>query len=241
MSFSQVFGGESNIKLFPFTAHTNDKISLQRGAKIFMNYCSGCHSLQFMRYNRMAKDIGITNDYGEVLVDVLEKNFIFTGVKIHQHIKSAMTEQESKRWFGVSAPDLTLVARVRGVRWLYTYLRTFYRDSKRPWGSNNLVYPDVAMPNILLTLQGDQIPIYREETVKGKKIQIFDHFDQRNNGRMTPQQYDQAVTDLVNFLAYVSAPMKAEQHSIGTWVLIFLIVFAIICYFLKREYWKNIH
>lgn len=233
------------MELFPFTAHTNNKASLQRGARIYMNYCAGCHSLHYMRYSRMAKDIGVTNDYGDILLETLKNNLIFTGSAIHSHIKSSMSEAEGKRWFGVAPPDLTLEMRVRGASWVYTYLRTFYEAPLRPWGANNMVYRDVAMPNVLLAMQGEQIPVYRSIIInsggKDKTVKVIDHLKIVKNGSMTPEKFDSTVGDLINFLSYVSEPMKSQQRSIGFWVLIFMVVFAVVAYLLKKEYWRDIH
>ncbi|MCW5589039.1 MAG: cytochrome c1 [Legionellales bacterium] len=236
---------ESTIALFPYKANYQDKLSLQRGAKLFMNYCSGCHSLGYMRYSQLAQGVGITDDYGDLHEDLVKDHLIFTEAKIHDHILTSMSNQDANIWFGTAVPDLTLVARVRGAAWLYTYLRTFYRDPNRPWGANNLIFPDVGMPNVLLPLQGDQIAIYREEVhqVNGetKTVKVFDQLQPQNNGSMNAEQFDQAVKDLVNFLSFTAEPMREQQHRIGIWVLIFLAVFAVVAYLLKREYWKDIH
>jgi len=192
-----------------------DKASLQRGAKLYMNYCAGCHSLSYLRYSRMAKDIGIVNTKGEIYDTILKQNLIFTGAKISDAILSAMPEKDAESWFGVKAPDLTLVARVRGVDWIYTYLTSFYADAKRPLGVNNLVFPDVAMPNVLVSLQGIQVPIYKKETkiINGQPVKenVITHLALEQKGMMSQHEFNASVNDLVNFLSYASAPEKLAR------------------------------
>jgi len=245
--FIPVWGCASSVSQIPLQkAHINlrDKASLQRGAKIYINYCLGCHSLTFLRYNRMAKDIGITGSDGKVNEQLVKENLIFTGAKVSDTILSAMPEIDAKQWFGVAPPDLTLIVKIRGADWLTTYLHSFYVDSKRPFGVNNLVFPDVAMPDVLANLHGTMRPSYRDKTeiINGKKVtvKVIDHLVLEKAGTMSPAQYDLAVNDLVNFLSYVAAPEKLQRESIGVWVILFLVIFAVIAYFLKREYWKDI-
>jgi ubiquinol-cytochrome c reductase cytochrome c1 subunit len=190
----------------------SDKPALQRGAQLFMNHCVGCHSLKYLRYENMAQDIGIVDMDGKVLGDVLKKNLMFSGDKETDRIDTAMSKQDGVNWFGMAPPDLSLVARSRGADWLYTYLRSFYQDDKRPWGVNNLIFPDVAMPHVLLELQG----------------------------KLNPQQYDQAVQDLVNFLVYAGEPVQETRKNLGVWVLLFLGVFFVFTFLLKQEYWKDV-
>ncbi|CAN5438725.1 cytochrome c1 [soil metagenome] len=219
-----------------------DKASLQRGAGLFMNYCLGCHSLQYMRYNRMAKDIDIVNKDGQVNEQLLKENLIFSDAKLADPIRSAMPPEKAKVWFGVAPPDLTLTVRVRGADWLYTYLRSFYKDSKRPWGTNNLIFPDVAMPNVLLPLQGEQHPVYRVVHKAGSSgaERVIDNLLLIDNGTMTTPQFNRAVADIVNFLAYVSEPERQERQYIGLWVIVYLLVLLMLLYSLKEEYWKDI-
>lgn len=205
----------------------SDYASLQRGAQLFMNECAGCHSLQYMRYDSLAKGIEITDENGKVLEQVVKDNLIFTGAAMSDPIKSAMRPVDGATWFGIAAPDLTLEARYRGVDWLYTYLRSFYVDPTRPWGVNNLVYPDVAMPHVLLNLQGEQVL-----TDTGLAI--------AKQGTMSEAEFDSAMADLVNFLSYVAEPVQLERRRMGVWVLVFLGIFLIFSYLLKREYWKNV-
>ncbi len=220
-------------------AHINlhDQASLQRGARLFVNYCMGCHSLQYMRYNRMAKDIGIVDGEGKVAENVLKDNLIFTGDTIFDTMRNAMSKADAKEWFGVVPPDLTLVARVRGADWLLTYLLGFYRDDKRPFGSNNFIFRDVAMPNVLLPLQGEQLPHYG---VDSNGHLYVDRVDLKSIGSMSSIQFRAAINDLVNFLVYVGEPAQLKRESLGIWVLMFLAVFIVLTYLLKREYWKDV-
>lgn len=205
-----------------------DYVSLQRGARLFMNECSGCHSLKYTRYDSMAKGIQITDESGKVLEQIVKENLIFVGKNLSSPIVTAMSPVDAENWFGVVPPDLTLEARYRGADWLYAYLRSFYVDPSRPWGVNNTVMPAVAMPHVLLNLQGEQIL-----TPEGLKLVT--------NGSMTPQEYDTAVADLVNFLCYISEPAQIKRREIGLWVLVFLGIFVVFAYLLKREYWKDVH
>jgi ubiquinol-cytochrome c reductase cytochrome c1 subunit len=221
-----------------------DKASLQRGAKWFMNYCSGCHSLKYLRYNRLALDLGIIDEIGKINAKLVKANLIFTNAKITDAINTSMSEKDAKQWFGDAPPDLSLTARSRGSNWLYSYLISFYSDPKRPWGTNNLLYPDVAMPNVLINLQGEQIPIYHDEiqNIDGKKqiVKVIDHVATTKPGLMSPVQFNAMVNDLVNFLTYVSEPEQTKRIQLGIWVLLFLVIFAIITFLLKREYWKDV-
>lgn len=200
------------IKLEKAPIDLSDPASLQRGAKIFMNQCSGCHSLKFVRYRGLAKDIGIVDKDGKVLDNIVKDDLMFAGNKLEDQILTSLNTEEGKKWFGIPPPDLSLVARSRGADWLYTYLRSFYADPKKPWGVNNKVFPDVAMPHVLLNIQLN----------------------------MSPQQYDIYIADLVNFLVYVGEPVQMERRRIGVWVLLFLGVFFIFAFLLKREYWKDV-
>ena len=224
-----------------------DKASLQRGAKTYMNFCMGCHSLQYARYGRVADDLEIPHD-------MFSENLKFdTGVKIGQLMKISMPEDQAKRWFGATPPDLTLIARARGVDWLYTYLRTFYADSSRPYGVNNKVYPDVGMPHVLLELQGMQscLPDLAQITNGGINGDGFAGsgvpeapcatFKLDGNGTMTGDEYDDAIRDLVNFLSYVGEPIQEERKRIGVYVLLFIAVFFVFTFLLNREYWKDVH
>lgn len=189
-----------------------DKPSLQRGARLFMNYCSGCHSLSYLRYNRMAEGLGLTSFSGQIDEGLLKNNLIFTQATIHDPIQIAMPAEDAKQWFGIVPPDLSLIVREKGSEWLYNYLRDFYKDDSRPFGTNNYLVPDVAMPNILVTLR-DEIPT---------------------------RQFDASLLDLVTFLAYVSEPTQIERYSMGFYVIGFLVILFLATLSLKRVYWRKI-
>lgn len=223
-----------------------DSASLQRGAKLYMNYCQGCHSLEHVRYKNMGGDIGIKDQEGEVLETIVQKNLNFVTDKVTDPIKSAMTKKQGEDWFGVAPPDLTLVARVRGKDWVYSYLKSFYHDESRPWGVNNLVFPDVGMPHVLHELQGTQIPHFekvRFEDDAGTfhEQKVVKRLELAEKGLMSDAEYDRAVTDLVNFLDYMGEPHKLERKRMGVWVILFLVIFTLFAYLLKREYWKDVH
>jgi ubiquinol-cytochrome c reductase cytochrome b subunit len=222
-----------------------DKPSLQRGAALYMNYCMGCHSLQYSRHNRVAKDLGIPED-------IYLENLLFDpDIKIGSLMTNAMDKADAKVWFGATPPDLTLVSRARQPEWLYTYLRTFYKDDKRPYGVNNRVFKDVGMPHVLLELQGMQEcasgpsagghgtvdPLTGEQL----KQDACGSFEIKKAGLMAPEQFDEAIYDLVNFLAYTAEPVKLERQRIGVYVLIFIAVFFLFASLLSREYWKDVH
>ncbi len=229
MSLScNLHAAETQVEMVKAPVDVTDYASLQRGARLYMNECSGCHSLQYTRYDSMAKGIQITDESGKVLDKLVKDNLMFTGDSITSPIYTAMRTQDAANWFGMAPPDLTLEVKYRGADWVYNYLLNFYVDKKRPWGVNNLIFPDVAMPHVLLELQGEQVL-----TPEGLKIV--------RPGSLTPEQYKQAVADLVNFLCYISDPEQTTRKEIGVWVLVFLGVFVVFSYLLKREYWKKIH
>ncbi|MEM1188741.1 MAG: ubiquinol-cytochrome c reductase [Pseudomonadota bacterium] len=222
-----------------------DTASLQRGASAYMNYCMGCHSLQYARYNRVAADLGIPED-------MMQGNLIFDpAVKVGALMDNAMDGDRAKKWFGAEPPDLTLVARARQPDWLYTYLRNFYQDDTRPYGVNNRVYPNVGMPHALLELQGLLACAPGEahggevEPISG--TEMAGHADEcgqlvvAEEGRMTIDEFDGRIYDLVNFLAYMAEPMKADRQRIGIYSLLFLAVFFVFATLLNREYWKDVH
>jgi ubiquinol-cytochrome c reductase cytochrome c1 subunit len=208
--------------------------SLQRGAGLFVNYCLSCHSANLMRYEHMGNDLGIDEK-------MVSENLIFTGGKVGDLMTVASAPADSMVWFGIVPPDLTVIARARGVDWLYTYLRSFYRDDSRHIGTNNLVFPDVGMPNVLWELQGVQEPVIT--TIKGhdgtevKEVGL----ELVEPGMLTPTEFDRAVRDLVNFLDYMGEPAKHERRALGTKVILFLLMFLVLAYLLKREFWKDIH
>lgn len=217
-----------------------DKDSLKRGAKHFADYCFSCHTAFFMRYNRIGKDLGM--DEAEV-----RDTFIFTRdkkgapTKYGDLMTVAMDEDFAKQAFNAPVPDLSLVARARGADWLYTYLRSFYLDAKRPTGMNNVVFKDVGMPNVLWELQGVQKAVYKTVEHEGEKVEQLDHLELIQAGSLNKEEYDAFVADLVNFMVYIAEPVQAERRSMGWKVLLFLAGFFVLAYMLKKEYWKDVH
>ncbi|MFT6987029.1 MAG: ubiquinol-cytochrome c reductase cytochrome c1 subunit [Psychromonas sp.] len=229
-----VFASADNIHLDKADYDLSDKASLQRGAKLFVNYCFACHSTGYQRYQRVATDLDIP-------ADLMKKNLIFTNSKIGELMVNSMDTKEGAKWFGNTPPDLTLEARLRGADWIYTYLRSFYKDETRPFSVNNLVFPDVAMPHVLEELQGIPTPIYETILVDGVEHKKIVALESNGEGEMSSDEYDKAVLDLVNFLVYSGEPNKLERQSLGVWVIGFLIILFILSYLLKKEYWRDIH
>lgn len=239
-------GHHGGAQLDPVHIDLHDKPSLQRGARLFVNYCLSCHSAAHMRYSRVAEDLGIPPD-------LAKQNLVFAGDKVTDLMKIAMLPEDAKDWFGTAPPDLTLIARAREPRWIYTYLRSFYRDDQAPKGWNNLVFPNVAMPHVLYELQGIQRPVFttKTETIRveqnGKRVEktverrVFDKFVLERPGTRSPADYDKDMRDLTNFLVYLGEPVKLERYRIGVYVLLFLLVFFVFAYLLKKEYWKDVH
>jgi len=234
---SQAFaagGGGANLEKADVDVHNQQ--SLQRGAKYFMNYCMGCHSLKFSRYNRVAQDIGLTEEQ-------VKENFIFTRddegnpTKFGALMKNGMSQKDSANWFGAPPPDLSLVGRSRGGDWIYSYMKAFYVDPARPMGVNNTVFPNVGMPHVLWELQGWQ-KLEEHDDGHGHKVQklVLDEA-----GSMNPTEYDQVVRDITNFLVYVGEPAQLHRKKIGVFVLLFLGFLFFFAYFLKKEYWKDVH
>ena len=214
---------------------TSDVRSLQRGARIFVNYCLSCHSAAYMRYNRLGKDLGISED-------ILKSNFMFGTDKSGDTMNIAMKNSDALNFFGVVPPDLSVIARSRGADWLYAYFMTFYRDPARPFGVNNLQFKDVAMPHVLWELQGFQRPVYNTVVHDdGTEARIIEQLEQGSPGKLSPEEYKDTVYDLVNFLVYLSEPAKFQRQKIGIWVIIYLLAFLVLAIMLKREYWKDVH
>lgn len=207
----------------------SDKESLQRGARIFVNYCLNCHSAALMRYSRL-QDIGLTEDQ-------IKENLLFTADKPGDLMKISMTRASGKEWFGAPPPDLSVIARSRGADWLYTFLRSFYRDPSRPNGWNNTVFTNVAMPHAMWSLQGDQLPVYGKE---GEQ-QTIERLELAKPGSVSPAEYNAMVGDLVNYLVWMGEPAKLQRKQMGLIVLAFLAIFFVVAYYLKREYWKDVH
>ena len=208
-----------------------DLVSLQAGARTFVNYCMGCHGAEYMRYNRLT-DLGLTEQQ-------IRDNLMFTADKVGETMKVAMTAKQGKAWFGVAPPDLSVIARARGADWLYTYLRTFYRDPKTASGWNNLVFPNVGMPHALWTLQGEKA-LKLVKTEEGGHENVAYQLTQLSKGAQDTVQYDTTVRDLVNFLVYLSEPSATSRVRIGIVVLFVLGILFVLSYALKREFWKDV-
>jgi ubiquinol-cytochrome c reductase cytochrome c1 subunit len=203
--------------------------SLQRGAKYFVNYCLGCHSAQYVRYNRLAQDLQMSE---QQVID----NLMFTGERPFDTMGIAMRPEDSARWFGITPPDLSLIARSRGTDYIYTFLRSFYVSPDRPTGVDNVVLPGTAMPHVLWQLQGTQRAVFEEHD----GVEAFGHFEQVTPGDLSADEYDEVVRDIVNFLDYISEPIKLQRQQLGIRVIGFLLVFLLIAYMLKREIWKDV-
>jgi ubiquinol-cytochrome c reductase cytochrome c1 subunit len=215
-------------------ADINDLGSLQRGARNFVNYCSGCHSLKYLRYNRMAKDL-------EIPESELPANLMFTSAKPFDTFDTSMPA-DSEAWFGKQPPDLSLMARARSVDYICALLKGFYVDKTRPLGTNNLILPGAAMPDVLAELQGLQKPVFKSETdERGNANMVLEKVEQMTPGAMKPEEYDQFVRDTANFLDYAGEPIKAKRQGMGVFVILFLLVFFAFAYMLKKEYWKDVH
>ena len=206
-----------------------DYASIQRGARIFTNYCLSCHSANYMRYETL-QQVGLTQDQ-------IKDNLMFTTKNIGNTMKIAMRPDDAKKWFGIAPPDLSVIARSRTPDWIYTYLRSFYRDDNRPTGWNNTVYPNVAMPDVLYGLQGQQILKESAQGAADGKPELVLAVP----GRLSPAEYNATVGDLVNYLTWMAEPDKIQHMELGVFVLLFLGLFFILTYYLKKEFWKDIH
>lgn len=231
MSLTLSFGARASegVKLQKANIDLTDNISLLRGAKHFVTYCLGCHSAKHMRYLRIARDLGIDEK-------IMLKDIAPEGASIYDQLHSAMNKHDAEKWFGTQPPDLSLIARSRGPDWLYSYLKSYYTDPKRPFGVNNTIFEDTAMPNPFWQLQGEQHAVQRKT--------IWGHYTEltlQEEGLLSEKEFDLVVNDLVNFLVYVGEPVQLERQKMGKYVLFFLFMFLIISYLLKKEYWKDVH
>jgi ubiquinol-cytochrome c reductase cytochrome c1 subunit len=233
------FGGAANALaeegagLQASDVHLDDRASLQRGAALFMNYCSGCHSLQYLRYSRLGDDLGLSEDE-------VTRNLNFTGVKNGDKIRVAMSPADATAWFGKAPPDLSLEGRARGADWIYTYLKSFYVDESRPSGWNNKLLPGASMPHVLWQLQGLQLPVMGAAPKGGGEAQV-ESFKLAQKGSQSEAEYDQTARDITAFLQYAGEPAALERESMGVWVVLFLGVFTFLAWLLKHEYWQDVH
>jgi ubiquinol-cytochrome c reductase cytochrome c1 subunit len=261
MPFAGHAAGGPAVELEDANIDLNNHAAIQRGAKYVVNYCMGCHSTQYVRYKQMT-EVGLTED------DIKENLMFADGKKVGDLMTIAMPEKSAANWFGAAAPDLTLTARIKsgGADWIYTYLKGFYTDPSRPLGVNNTVFPNVGMPHVLWDLQGIQDPVYRYEahrdghamasfdTEAGAAAfiaeqgegdfrieRVVDSLELVQPGSLTPAEYDQVARDIATYLTYISEPVKLDRQRIGVWVMLFLVVFTVLAYLMKKEWWKDVH
>jgi ubiquinol-cytochrome c reductase cytochrome c1 subunit len=250
-------GGGPNPFVVPSNADVTNDAAIQRGAKYFANYCMGCHSAKYVRYQLM-KEVGLSEDQ-------IKENLIFDGSKPGGLMTIAMTNKDAGDWFGAPAPDLTLESRLRkGPDWIYSYLKGFYTDSSRPMGVNNTVFKNVGMPNVLWELEGIKEAVYRYEVrqeghtvatfdneaeaaakakeIEGAKLEkVVDHLVQVQPGKLSAAEFDQVARDLATYMAYISEPIAEERKQMGVWVILFLTFFTVLAYLMKKEWWKDVH
>ncbi len=226
------FANEEGVKVDKAPVNVQDYASIQRGAQLFSNYCLTCHSANYMRYNRM-HDIGLTDDE-------IKNNLMFAAEKVGETMHVSMRPEEAAKWFGAAPPDLSVISRSRGADWLYTYLRSFYVDPSRPTGWNNTVFKNVGMPFVLYGLQGEQELQVEKKMEHGKEVEE-EKLVLTKPGTMTQPEYDRAVADLVNYLVWMGEPSQSERKHLGIYVMAFLAFFFVVAYFLKKEFWKDIH
>lgn len=228
------FAAGAAVQLDRAPVNLNDQESLQRGAAVFVNYCLSCHSAGYMRYNRM-QDIGLTEAQ-------IKDNLLFAAAKPGELMHVAMRVDDAKSWFGAPPPDLSVITRSRGPDWVYTYLRSFYRDDTRATGWNNTVFDKVGMPHVMHDLQGHLVPVYHTtQGADGKAHTVIDRFELAKPGVLTLAEYDAMVGDLVNYLDWMGEPAKGKRMTTGLFVLLFLGVFFIIAFYLKKDFWKGLH
>ncbi len=227
--------GGYDIKLDHYDYSDKDRNSLQSGAQLFVNYCLSCHSAHFMRYNRMARDLGIPEE-------VVRDNMIFDDRKVADPMTTTFSKEDGEAWFGIAPPDLTLIGKLRDPDWLYTFLRSFYQDDSTVSGWNNSVFPNVAMPHVMWTKQGIQRPIYTTSVDDaGYETRKITGFELVREGTMTQEEFDHAMEDLTNFLYYMAEPNRQDRIRWGVWTMFFLLIFAVLAWFLKKEYWRDVH
>ncbi len=223
------FASGASVHLDKAPVNLSDQDSLQRGARVFVNYCLNCHSAVSMRYSRM-EDLGLTENQ-------IKDNLMFAAEKPGETMKVGMTKADGKAWFGATPPDLSVIARSRGADWLYTYLRGFYRDDTRATGWNNTVFDKVGMPHVMWSLQGEMAPVYK----KDGEHEVIERLELAKPGSVTLAEYDAMVGDLVNYLVWMGEPAQLQRKQLGVIVLLFLAVFFVVAYYLKKEFWKDIH
>jgi ubiquinol-cytochrome c reductase cytochrome c1 subunit len=230
---SSFAAGDGAIRLKPADNDVSDTESLQRGARNFMNFCSGCHSAKYVRFNRMGRDLGLTEEQ-------LIENLMFNAEVPHDTIQRTMTDEDAIRWFGKPPPDLSVTPRSRGIDYVFTFLQSFYVAPESPTGVDNILLPGTSMPDVLWEMQGYQKAIFEEhESETGTEL-IFERFEAVTDGNMSDEEFQMFVRDTVNFLDYMSEPAQLKRKAIGVWVLMFLAVFLVLSYMLKKQIWKDV-
>lgn len=228
------WGAGPQVKLDQAQTDVANVQMLQRGARMYVNYCGSCHSAQYLRYRRIMEDLELTEAQ-------VNEHLIFSNAKIGETMTIAMRAEDQREWFGAPAPDLSLISRSRGSDWLYTYLKSFYLDPDRPLGWNNTVFPQVSMPNPLWELQGIQEPVYETKVdERGDAREVVAGLRLTRPGSQSAAEFDDAVRDLVTFLEYMGEPAKMKRESVGIWVLLYLVLFTFLAYLLKLEYWRDV-
>ena len=234
LAFAAEAFAASKVALEPANIDPDNIASLQRGARNFMNYCSGCHGAQYVRYNTIGEALELSE---EQLVD----NLMFNAEKTFETIRAAMPAEDGERWFGVAPPDLSLTARAKTPDYIYTFLKSYYIEADSPTGVNNLVLAGTAMPHVLGGLQGFQRGLFTEHTDEsGITTQHFEGFEMAVPGSLSAEEYDEFVRDTVNFLAYIAEPIRSDRRRLGVWVMMYLIVFLVIASMLKKQIWKDV-
>jgi len=257
LPLSALAAGGGHVKLEKANIDLTNEAAIQRGAKYFTNYCMGCHSAKYARYKLMT-NVGLSEDQ-------IRENLIFSDSKVGDLMTIAMPSTYGAQAFGAPAPDLTLEGRLRSPDWIYTYLKSFYTDSSRPTGVNNTVFPNVAMPNILWQLEGIKAPEYQYQVHEGVKVldsfetqaeadamvkaggpglkveKVVHGFDKTAPGALSEAEFDQVARDLSTYLAYIAEPSQLERQRMGVWVLLFLVIFTVLAYMMKKEWWKDVH
>ena len=233
--FNLSFHANTSVKLSEIYVDLEDVASIKRGSRVFFDYCQGCHSLKYMRYTDLAEGLNIDGNASSTLI---REHFLHSTDVISETsaILSSITKESAAKWFGKVPPDLSLVSRYRSPNWIYTYMKAFYKDSSRPWGVNNVVFPDVGMPHVLLSLQGVQV--LKENASHYPNIENM--FYLTENGILSKEKYDLLVKDLVNFLSYVGEPTKTKREELGLFVVIFLVALSVLLYFIKKYYWEDV-
>ena len=236
LTMNAVHASSSSFPLDAAPKRVNSEAALQNGAKLFVNYCLNCHGAVSMRYNRL-RDIGLTDEQ-------IKQNLLFSGEKVGDMMTVAISPKDAKAWFGAMPPDLSVIARAKGADYLYTYLRTFYKDDTKATGWNNMAFPSVGMPHVMWELQGVRTAKYAEEKDPHdatKTVHVFKGFEQVTPGKLNSQQFDDAMADLVAYLQWMGEPAQLDRKRLGVWVLMFLAVFTVLAWGLNKSYWKDIH